>query len=134
MEGGKADVVRVRETLGSLVDLSGLSRREIERRLAQQGSGLDVSRLLSGKFELRLHQMLDVIRVLDIHPVEFFRLIFKEPERRSPLLERVQALFASEKTMAGARHLRPAEKDLDELRRRLDEMAQLIEELRAARK
>jgi hypothetical protein len=78
--------------------------------------------------------MLDLIRVLEIHPVELFRLIFKEPERRSPLLERVQALFASERPLAGPRHLRPAGNDLDELRRRLDEMAQLIEGLRTTGK
>jgi|ERR1700674_2152071 len=131
MGGSKAEVKRVREVLSSLVDVSGLSRREIARRLARQGSGLDVSRLLGGQLELKLHQVLDILRVLEIHPVEFFRLIFKEPELRSPLLERLQGLFAAEKPPAGPRHPRPTEKDLDELHRRLDEMAQLIEQLRA---
>jgi hypothetical protein len=131
MVSSQADVARVREVLASLVDLSGLSRREVERRLAQQGCGLDVSRLLGGKFELKLHQMLDIIRVLEIHPVELFRLIFKEPEVRSPLLERVQALFAGGKPQLGPRHLRLTEKDLDELRRRLDEVTQLVEQLKS---
>lgn len=134
MKCGKAEVARVREMLGCLVDLSGLSRREIERRLAREGCGLDVGRFLRGNFDLRLHQMLDIMRVLDIHPVEFFRLIFKVPERRSPLLEKLHALFGSERPLAGPRYFRPGERDLDELRRRLDETERSIEELRATRK
>lgn len=122
----------MREALGSLIDLSGLSRREIERRLAEQGCGLDLNRLLGGKFALKLHQILDIIRVLDIHPLEFFRLIFREPERRSPLLERVQALFASGRPPSAARPSRPAERDLEEVRRRLAEVTRLVEQLSAA--
>jgi hypothetical protein len=133
MGGSKADVARAREALNSLIDLSDLSRREIERRLARQGSGMDLNRLLSGKFELKLYQVLDVIRVLDIHPLEFFRLVFKEPEQRSPLLERMQALFASVKPPAAARPPsgRPGEKDFEELRRRVDQLTHLVEQLRA---
>jgi hypothetical protein len=133
MGGSKAEVARAREALSSLIDLSDLSRREIERRLAREGRGMDLNRLLSGKFELKLHQVLDVIRVLDIHPLEFFRLIFKEPERRNPLLERMQALFASVKSPAAARPPggRPGEKELEEVRRRVDQLAQLVEQLRA---
>ncbi|HEY6323015.1 MAG TPA: hypothetical protein VJA16_15805 [Thermoanaerobaculia bacterium] len=93
----------MREALSSLIDLSDLSRREIERRLAGQGSGVDLNRLLAGKFELKLFQLLDVLQVLDIHPLEFFRLIFKDPEKRNPLLERMQALFASLRLPAAER-------------------------------
>jgi hypothetical protein len=96
--------------------------------LAQQGSGFDVSRLISGRFELKLHQLLDILCVLEIHPVEFFRLIFKEPERRSPLLVRVRALFASGEPVR-QRETRPAEGDLDDLRRRLVEMEKRIERM-----
>ena len=128
MGGSEKDVARVREALDDLVDLSGLSRREIERRLAQQGSGFDVSRLISGRFELKLHQLLDILCVLEIHPVEFFRLIFKEPERRSPLLVRVRALFASGEPVR-QQETRSAERDLDDLRRKLVEMEKRIEQL-----
>jgi hypothetical protein len=133
MGGSKAEVARVREALSSLIDLSDLSRREIERRLASQGSGVDLNRLLAGKFELKLFQLLDVLQILDIHPLEFFRLIFKEPEQRNPLLERMQALFASARASAAGRPPggRPAEKDLEEVRRRLDQLAQLVEHLRS---
>jgi hypothetical protein len=129
MGGSKENVARIREALDGLVDLSGLSRREIERRLAQNGSGFDVSRLLVGRFGLKLDQLLDLLRVLEIHPVEFFRLVFKEPERRSPLLVRVRALYSSDEPVRQAA-ARGAESDLDTLRRRLDEMEQRIEQLR----
>jgi hypothetical protein len=133
MGGSKADVARVRDALSSIIDLSELSRREIERRLARQGIGVDLNRLLGGKFELKLFQVLDVLRVLDIHPVEFFRLIFKEPEQRNPLIEGMQALFASVRPPAAPRPPsgRPGEKDLEELRRRVDQLAQLVEQLKA---
>jgi len=133
MGGSKAEVARVREALSSLIDLSDLSRREIERRLAGQGSGVDLNRLLTGKFELKLFQLFDVLQVLDIQPLEFFRLILKEPEQRNPLIERMQALFASVRPSAAARlpGNRPAEKDLEELRHRVDQLAQLVEQLRA---
>jgi len=133
MGGSNTDVSRAREALSSIIDLSELSRREIERRLAREGCGLDLNRLLGGKFELKLHQVLDVIRVLDIHPLEFFRLVFKEPERRNPLLEKMQTLFAAVKPVTAAQPAggRPAERDLEELRRRVDQLAQLVEQLRA---
>ena len=129
MGDSKEDVARVRKALDGLVDLSGLSRREIERRLAQHGPGFDVSRLLVGRFDLKLHQLLDILCVLEIHPVEFFLLIFKQPERRSPLLARVRALFAPGEPVRqpGPGH---ADGDLDDIRRRLDEMEQRIEQLR----
>jgi hypothetical protein len=78
--------------------------------------------------------VLDLLRVLDVHPLELFRLTFKEPERRSPLLERVQSLFAPTRPAAPVLASRPAEKDLDELRRRLEELAQLIARIGARSK
>ena len=129
MGDSKEGVARVRKALDGLVDLSGLSRREIERRLAQRGSGFDVSRLLVGRFDIKLHQLLDILCVLEIHPVEFFLLIFKEPERRSPLLARVQALFASGESVRQPGPGR-GDGDLNDLRRRLDEMEKRIEQLR----
>ena len=123
------EVARVRQALGTLIDLSGLSLREIERRLAKQGGGLDLNRLLGCKFALKLHQVLDLLRVLDVHPWELFRLTFKEPERRSPLLERVQALFAPARPPSAVPPCRAPEKELEELRRRLDRLEQRIAQI-----
>jgi hypothetical protein len=128
VNGSSEEVARVRQALSTLIDVSGLSRREIERQLAHQGCSLDLNRLLGGKSTIKLHQLLDIIRVLDVHPLELFRLLFKEPERRSPLLERVQALFTSGRPPAVSRS-RSTEKDLEEIRRRLDELTQRIEQI-----
>jgi hypothetical protein len=123
-------VERVREALRALVDLSGLSRREIERRLAKQGCGLDLNRMLNGKFEIRIHQILDLIRVLDIQPMQFFRLVFKETERSSPLLEKIQDLFAPAAALPQARTPgnRLTQPDLDEIRRKVHELARLVDQ------
>lgn len=126
---GRADVARVRKALGYLVGFSGLSYREIERRLLQQGFGLDVSRLLGGRFQLRLHQLLDILSVLEIHPAEFFSLVFKLPAVRSPFLERVQGLLGPGKPQADRQRLRSPEMDLADVRRRLDELERLVKAL-----
>jgi hypothetical protein len=130
VNGSRLEVVRVRQALSTLIDVSGMSRREIQRQLVDLKCGLDLNRLLSGKSSLKMHQLLDILRVLDVHPLELFRMVFKEPERRSPLFERVQALFASGKSPALPRS-RSAEKELEEIRRRLDELTQRVEQIGA---
>jgi transcriptional regulator with XRE-family HTH domain len=134
MSGSKAEVARVREALRSLIDLSGLSRREIEKRLSAQGSGVDLTRLLAGRFEIKLRHILDIAQVIDIHPLEFFRLTFKEPEERSPLLQRVEAVFAPGNLAAGGRRprARPAAGDADDLPNRLKDLLREVERLLVA--
>jgi hypothetical protein len=90
---GRKDMARTTEVLCGLVVISGLSRREIERRLAREGAGIDINRMLAGRYAMRFHQLVDVLAVLKVHPLEFFRLVFAEPETRSPLLARAAALF-----------------------------------------
>jgi hypothetical protein len=92
MTGRKA-TARATEVLVGLVEISGLSRREVERRLAREEGGLDINRMLTGRYAMRFHQLVDVLAVLKVHPLEFFRLVFAEPEMRSPLLARAAALF-----------------------------------------
>src|ERR1700680_4416708 len=98
----KAEVARVREALRSIIDVAGMSHREIERRLARQGQGFDMNRLLAGKFEIKLYQILDVLGVLEIHPVEFFRLVFREPTKQSPILLRMREIFGAVRPAAVA--------------------------------
>ncbi len=90
---GRQEVARLRETLAALIDLSGLSRRQIERCLAEQDAGVDLTRLLSGRFALKLYHLLDILEVLQVHPLEFFRMVFSAPEKRSPLMARLALLF-----------------------------------------
>ncbi|HEV3074636.1 MAG TPA: hypothetical protein VHB47_09490 [Thermoanaerobaculia bacterium] len=116
----------------SIIDVAGLSYREIERTLASEGHGFNVARMLSGRFELRLHQVLDVLRVLEIHPAEFFRLVFKDPPMHSPLLERIRELFGAVRAPAVAPRstMSGPQPTIEGLQRRVDELGRLVDELR----
>lgn len=72
-----------------------------------------------------------VSAVLEIHPVEFFRLVFKEPTKQSPILLRMQAIFGAVRPAAAAPSPsapRP-EVTLDALRRRVEELARQLDQL-----
>jgi hypothetical protein len=127
-----AHVERIREVLSSLIDLADISRREVERRLVAQGCGLDLDRFLSGKFLARLDQILDVCRVLELHPVELFRLVFRPPERRSPVLERFDRLFGGNHPQQVARQpaVPQGGSGISELRHRIDQLQQDLDQLR----
>ncbi len=72
----------------SLVGLSGFTRREIQRRLRQQGEVVDVTRILRGDLDLKLWQLLAILGVIEVQPMDFFQLVFPAaPEPRSPLLD-----------------------------------------------
>jgi hypothetical protein len=136
MGGSKAQVEQARATLNDLIELSGLSRREVEQRLVEQGRGTDLARLLSGRLDLKLRHVLDLCRVLGIHPLEFFRMVFKEPERQSPFIQRLEALITPGRLRreVPAPSARPPAEDLDQLRQRVRELMLEVEELSAATK
>ena len=128
---GKAEAARVREALRSIIDVAGMSLREIERRLTRQGHGFDINRMLTGRFETKLHQILDVLGVLEIHPVEFFRLVFKEPTKQSAILLRMREIFGAVRPAAAApppSAPRP-EATLEALQRRVEELARQLDQL-----
>jgi hypothetical protein len=129
----KAEAARVREALRSIIDVAGISHREIERRLARQGHGFDMNRMLTGRFETKLHQVLDVLGVLEIHPVEFFRLVFKEPTKQSPILLRMREIFGAVRTPAAAVAPSPSaprpEVTIEALRRQVEELARQLDQL-----
>jgi hypothetical protein len=129
---GKAEVVRVREALRTIIDVAGMSHRTIERRLAAEGHGLDLHRMLAGKFAMKLYQVLDVLAVLDIHPVEFFRLVFKEPAKQSAILLRMREIFGAVRPAAAAAPPPSAPKPgvtLDAVQRRVEELARQLDQL-----
>ena|ERR1700688_2201012 len=131
LRDSKAEVARLREALCSVIDVAGMSRRAIERALARQGHGLDMNRMLTGRFETKLYQILDVLGVLEIHPVEFFRLVFKEPTQQSPILLRMREIFGAVRAPVPAplpSAPRP-EPTVEALCRRIDELARLVEQL-----
>jgi hypothetical protein len=128
MGGSGAEVVRARETLSHFIELSGLSRREVERRLLEQGCGTDLGRLLSGRLDLKLRHIVDICRVIGIYPLEFFHIVFKDSEQRSPLLQRLEALIPG-RIQRGARapEGRPPAANFEDLLRRFSELLRQLE-------
>jgi hypothetical protein len=127
----KAEVARVREALRSIIDVAGMSLREIERVLTRQGHGFDINRMLTGRFETKLYQILDVLGVLEIHPVEFFRLVFREPTKQSAILLRMREIFGAVRSSAVApppSAPRP-EVTIEALRRQVEELARQLDQL-----
>lgn len=125
-------VEQLRTALRDLVSLSNRSLREIERELAAHCCGLDVSRLLSGRFHLKMHQLLDVCRAIGVHPMELWRLAFKAPRTPSPLIERMAALVGA--GTAQARLPAPGRtvevSQLEALAGRIEALQRQVDELR----
>jgi hypothetical protein len=88
------EVEKAREVMRILASLSGLSRREIARRLKEKGEGCDVSRLLGGGLDPKLHHVLAFCRLLQLHPMEFFRMVYREPKAPSPFLKSIDLLLS----------------------------------------
>jgi hypothetical protein len=127
----RAAVERARARLRDVIELAGLSRRAVEKLLVDQGAGTDLGRMLSGRLDLKLRHVVDICGVIGLHPLEFFRMVFREPRQRSPLLQRLEALVAPAR-LAQAVHpatTLPEEKQIDQLRQRLRDLARDIERL-----
>lgn len=87
------EVERARQALVTLIDLSMLSRREVERRMIEHSEGTDLGRLLNGRLQLKLVHIVAICRAIDLHPMEFCRMVFGEPKERSPLLQRIAGVM-----------------------------------------
>ena len=130
-------LTRAREVLSSLIELSGMSRREVERRLLAEDAGTDLGRLLGGRLDLKLRHILDISRVLGLHPVELLAMALGEPRERSPFLRRLDALIAPVSVRVADAEPRPGRignraGEIDELQRRVADLAWRIDELLAA--
>lgn len=98
----RADIERIVEALRSLIELSPTSWRQVELRLTADGRGVDLSRLFHGKLEPKVRHVLDICEVIELDPLEFFRLVLPGRPQPSALLRRVSALF-SPGSLAGCR-------------------------------
>lgn len=122
------EVERMREALDQLIELSGMSRRVVERRLLMNDCGTDLGRLLSGKLDLKMRHVLAICRVIELEPLEFVQISLKPcPAQRSPLLQRLEALLPNARGEAGARLTRATEvaallRQAEDLRRQLNEV------------
>ncbi|HVT18889.1 MAG TPA: hypothetical protein VHQ90_22225 [Thermoanaerobaculia bacterium] len=80
----RPDVERVRTVLRHLIDLSGLSRHKLQKRLRDDGNGAYLAGVLNGRLQLKLRHVLDLVRVLDLQPLELFRLGLPRTFRAEP--------------------------------------------------
>jgi hypothetical protein len=118
-------VEQVRAVLRALVSLSGASRRGIGRILAGHGLNLDVLRILRGGLDLKVGDLLDLCRAIGVHPMELFRLVFREPLTPSPIVERMAALVGRGSAPARADQGSP----LDGLRQSIEALQGQVDEL-----
>jgi transcriptional regulator with XRE-family HTH domain len=89
------DVVmpRMREVLGRLIKLSGMSRVEIGERLG--GGPHLVRRILSGETELKARHVVEIAELIGVRPIEYFRIVFAdESHEPSPLIRKLGAMAA----------------------------------------
>jgi hypothetical protein len=93
MPDSEAQLRRMREVLGKLIQLSDMTRVEIGERLG--GGPHLVRRILHGDTELKARHILEIAELIGIRPIEFFHIVFEgEPARPSPLIEKMGDLAA----------------------------------------
>lgn len=70
------EVRRAAKLLETLIQVTGVSPEELERRL--EASPGYLGRLLSGAVELKLRHILAILRLLEIEPALFFQTLYPE--------------------------------------------------------
>ena len=87
------EVIRVTELLKTAIRIAGVSHREIEKRLGQSPGYL--SRLFAGTIELKFRHVLEIIKVIQLDPAEFFQLAYpRQPRAVSPGARKVRDMLS----------------------------------------
>jgi transcriptional regulator with XRE-family HTH domain len=73
----EGEALRVAQKLESLVRASRITAREVERRLGM-GSGV-LHRVFAGRISLKMALILAILDILEVKPVEFFKMVFEDP-------------------------------------------------------
>lgn len=86
---------QIRQALRQLIGFSGLTNREIERRLVRGGCGTDLRNLLDGRQGLKFKDVLAICHVIELDPLDFLHIALHQAARPkgSPLLERLYGLM-----------------------------------------
>jgi hypothetical protein len=82
-DAGLSAEERTRQTLRSLLGFADLSRRHVQRRIEAHGGYVDVGRVLRGDCDVKLRPVLAILEVVQLHPMEFFALVFGPPTEPS---------------------------------------------------
>jgi hypothetical protein len=83
-------VQRVIEVLQTLIGLSGLTQREIGRRL-HNGREYLVRRVLQGDADLKVGQLFELADAIEIHPLEVMKMVFASSPEPSALVRKMSA-------------------------------------------
>jgi transcriptional regulator with XRE-family HTH domain len=81
-------VQRVLEVLQTLIGLSGLTQREIGRRL-HNGREYLVRRVLQGDASLKIGQLFELADAIEIHPLEVMKMVFASSPEPSALVRKI---------------------------------------------
>ena len=103
------DVARVTQMLKAAVRFTGVSHRQIEREMGLSTGYL--SRILSGKAELRIQHVLGVCRAIGLPPSAFFEAAYPSREldpATARLVAALQELLPAEDAAPRAPARRPA--------------------------
>jgi len=88
-ESDDQEVLRAQKLLEALIKAHGLTKKALDERLGK-GPGY-TSQVLTGRMELKLRHILEILRALELAPGLFFRALFLESENAQqapPLMER----------------------------------------------
>jgi hypothetical protein len=92
-EAGLSAEDKTRETLRSLLAFADLSRRHVQRSIQAHGHHVDVARILRGDCDVKLRPVLAILEVVQLHPMEFFALVFGLPKEPSYMRRELEDWF-----------------------------------------
>jgi hypothetical protein len=84
---------RTRDSLRSLLAFADLSRRHVQRHIQAHGHHVDVARILRGDCDVKLRHVLAILEVVQLHPMEFFALVFGLPKEPSHMRRELEDWF-----------------------------------------
>jgi hypothetical protein len=88
----ESGIEQLTEVLKILLRFSKVRNRDIEKQLGFSGGYM--SRLLSGKIDIKISHVLDLAAILDMQPHELFAIAFPATDRSpSPGLQRIQRVL-----------------------------------------
>jgi transcriptional regulator with XRE-family HTH domain len=88
----EAQVEQFARVLKILIRFSKIKSQDIEKRLGFSAGYM--SRLLSGKIDLKISHVLDIAAILGLHPQELFSIAFPQPgPGPSPGLQNLQRML-----------------------------------------